>query len=216
MRTIVGELVRGKGLWRALLYEAIFSSAVALRAPIIDIASGGNPGYWRILGLKKADITTIDVNASTHPSLVYDFSSFRLPYPDASFESAFLMNCVYIFSDPLSVMREVRRILRLGGVALMSFPLVFPYTPEPRDLYRFTEEGVRYLCAESGLVIVALMPLGGRWASAAYLISPFLRPYFIFAFPVYFMTVFLDMVSAFFLPRLSSAPIGYFAIVKKI
>ncbi len=215
MRTALRESIRGKGLWRAMLYDAMRSSGMRPPLPILDMACGADPGYWRILGLRRADIVTADIDAVTRPSLVCDISAGNLPFSDGFFGSVFLMNCLYAFPDPLAVMKEACRILRPDSIAVMSFPLVFPYTPEPRDFHRFTEEAIRRLCAESGFSSEFLVPIGGRWASAAYLISPFLRPVLFFAVPVYVVTRFLDGISNFLFPILPRAPIGYFVIARK-
>ncbi len=205
------ELLRGKGLWRAFLYDALPAAALPLRFPLIDIACGKNPGYRRILGISAEDgrMTTVDGDASADPSLVHDMASGPLPFGDGAFNTVFIINCIYAFPDPLAVLREARRILAPGGTAVMSFPLVFPYTPEPHDFSRFTAEGARAACAAAGFGDVSVRPLGGRWASAAYLALPLSPPYHFFALPIYASALALDRLADSFFPSLPPAPIGY-------
>jgi len=216
MKTVLFELVCGKGIWRALLYGTLRSLNIRLEPRTIDIACGKNPGYWRILGLDASRITAIDSNPATNPSCVHDVGALRLPYSAGDFKSAIFMNAAYAFADPLSVLREIWRVLEVNGTALMSFPLVFPYTPEPHDFYRFTDEGVRRVCSDAGFAITAMRPIGGRWSSAVYLIEPFLRPRLLFAVPISLIALLLDRITYFFFPAVPTAPIGYLVVLKKI
>lgn len=216
MKTLVFELLRGKGVWRAMLYGAMRSSVIQPQLPVLDVACGVNPGYMRIFGLSRSDIEAMDIYHAAHPSVIHDVSRAPFPYAEEAFESVFLINCLYAFPDPLHVMREARRVLRPSGKAFMSFPLAFPYTPEPHDFFRFTEEGVRRLCSDAGFAIISIAPLGGRWITSAYILSPFLRPYWLFAFPLYMIAFVFDKIASVLFPRLPAMPIGYFVIAKPV
>ena len=169
----------------------------------------------KILGLRKDEVLTVDFNTVVHPSIVHD-ASLRLPWVDEFFGSVFLMNCLHVFPDPLAIIKEACRILQPDGVVVMSFPLIFPYTPEPRDFGRFTEDGIRFLCSRAGLTVTCITPIGGRWTSAAYLINPFSGLCAVFALPLYFTAFTFDALYSFLLPALSPAPIGYFVIARKL
>ncbi len=219
MRTLYRELLRGKGIWRSSLYDALVPYAAVIREPILDIASGKDPGYWRILGIngnKGIRVSTVDADQGACPSILHDMDTGPLPCADGSFATVFMINCIYSFSDYRAALREIHRILSVDGVAFISFPFIFPHTPEPRDFFRFSDEGVRMACADAELSVVSCRPLGGRWSSAAYLISPFLRPYFIFALPVCIIALFFDRLSQLVFPALPRAPMGYLAVVKRI
>ena len=49
----------------------------------------------------------------------------RLPWPGGSFDKAFAINVAQFWSDPVQVLREVRRVLRPGGRLLIAV--------QPRD-----------------------------------------------------------------------------------
>jgi len=43
-----------------------------------------------------------------------------LPWPDATFDKAFAVHTVYFWSDPLRNLRELRRVLRPGGLLVLG------------------------------------------------------------------------------------------------
>ena len=218
MKIFWRELFYGKGLWRAFLYDALPAAAVLLRFPLIDIACGKSPGYRRILGISKEDVrvTTVDADSSANPSIVHDVARGPIPCPDGAFNTALLMNCAYAFPDVPAVLADIHRILAPEGRLLATFPLVFPYTPEPHDFCRFTEEGVRTLCRVAGFTDVSVRPLGGRWTAAAYLALPLARPHHLFAVPAYACALLMDRLAASFFPSLPPAPIGYLVVAQRL
>ena len=53
------------------------------------------------------------------------------------------------------------RILKPGGYVILTTPLFWHLHEEPRDFYRYTKYGLRYLFTEAGFEIVELRPLSG-------------------------------------------------------
>lgn len=47
--------------------------------------------------------------------------SAALPYPDARFDAVFAVHVVYFWTDALADLREIRRVLRPGGRALLGY-----------------------------------------------------------------------------------------------
>ena len=43
-----------------------------------------------------------------------------LPYPDASFEKAFTIHCLYFWVKPIESLKEVRRVLKPGGLLAVT------------------------------------------------------------------------------------------------
>jgi ubiquinone/menaquinone biosynthesis C-methylase UbiE len=74
---------------------------------------------------------------------------YEIPYPDASFDAAFAFTVLEHVREPLRAMREMRRVLKPGGVAGILDPdygamLQTPDTPGLQELnrlmHRFSEE----------------------------------------------------------------------------
>ena len=53
----------------------------------------------------------------------------RMPFGDASFDRAFSIGVIHFWSDPVALLKELRRVLERGGVALMG-ALAPPAAPD--------------------------------------------------------------------------------------
>ncbi len=77
-----------------------------------------------------------------------------LPYEDESFD---VILCTQVFEhlhEPWTAVKEMRRVLRPGGLALVSTHGVFLYHPDPpgsdQDYWRWTHSGLRRLFESHG------------------------------------------------------------------
>ncbi len=165
------DVGRGRSILRAMGDRALAGWCGDLRGTVLDLACGrgsslrstGPDARWVGVDLvRRADVRA-DITAA-------------LPFRDGCADAAVLSWFLYIAPAPGDVLREIRRVLRGGGVLHLLVPLVFPVTPEPQDLWRFTGPGVERLLGEAGFSSWTVVPLGGRWTSAMYLLDPFLRP----------------------------------------
>ena len=65
--------------------------------------------------------------------------------------------CLEVFEyliNPLQGMKNIANLLKKGGKAIISFPLVYPVHNEvEKDSLRFTESGIRRLATKAGLSV---------------------------------------------------------------
>lgn len=102
----------------------------------------------------------------------------QLPFADEYFDSVICTQVLEHVADPGQVLREAARVLRPGGVLLLTAPMLWPLHEEPRDFFRYTPYGLRHLLERAGFGVVREIQRG-RGASAlgqAFLDLHFARP----------------------------------------
>lgn len=131
-------------------------------AVAVDIGGGDAP-YRSLLEAAGYRVQCLDIAQSAGVDIVGSAEHTGLPD-----ESVDLVLCTQVLEHtraPWSAMREFARILRPGGVVLISAPHVWFFHPHPSDYWRMTSQGLRALCDEGGLDVVDLRAQGGSAAA---------------------------------------------------
>jgi len=124
----------------------------------LDLGSDKSP-YREFLSKKKFKVSTLDVDDGQGAEYVGTAEGTRLC--DNSFDLVLCTQVLEHCEDPFKGIREIQRILKPEGFAIISVPHVWFYHPHPSDHWRFTQEGVIKLCETAGLVPLVLHAQGG-------------------------------------------------------
>jgi SAM-dependent methyltransferase len=73
--------------------------------------------------------------------------------------------------DPFQAVREIHRILKEGGILIVSVPHLSRLHDEPHDYYRYTRHGLRYLLEQNGFDIQVLEQRGGLFSFLGHQLS---------------------------------------------
>lgn len=118
---------------------------------VLDVGCGDKP-YLPLAAPFATAYRGLDV---TPGPLVDDVApADQMPYEDDAFDLVLCTQVLEHVEDPRAVIREIFRVLRPSGVALVSTHGVFLYHPDPpdsdRDYWRWTHAGLHKLFRESG------------------------------------------------------------------
>jgi SAM-dependent methyltransferase len=211
----VSAAARGKSIARIAGNEAMVEAGLAYKGLVVDLAAGGRASYIRALALHKQQVrlVRVDYEHAYSPDVVADLTA-DFPFCDRAADFVFSCSYLYTLKDPSSFLRRAVNLLRPGGVFVATVPFVFPYTPEPRDYCRYTEEGLRELLERFCFRNMTITPYGGRISSSLYLLHPFWARLSWFAGVVYWFALRIDRLLEGH-PILGNCPTGYLVLATK-
>jgi SAM-dependent methyltransferase len=95
-----------------------------------------------------------------------------LPVADASFDVVLCLQVLEHVPDPAAAVRELRRAVRPGGRVLLSTHGIYPFHPNPEDLWRWTHSGLDRLFRDNGdWSSLSVRPGAGTAATVAMLMA---------------------------------------------
>ncbi len=139
---------------------------VYLRGRLVDIGCGKKPYAEMVRGLVDEHIG-VDQSESMHGTDQVDLlgTAYAIPAPDASFDSALCTAVLEHLEEPEAAIRECFRVLRPGGTAVYTVPFIWHLHEEPRDFFRYSKYGLKYLFEKAGFEITEIEALSGFWVT---------------------------------------------------
>lgn len=111
-----------------------------------EIGQGMQPLY----DAEDIRVVGFDVYASQNVQLIAD--GHQIPFADNSFDSVIVQAVLEHVLDPWSVVKEIHRVLRTGGIVYAETPFLQQVHEGAYDFTRFTESGHRYLFKDFDLI----------------------------------------------------------------
>jgi SAM-dependent methyltransferase len=149
---------------RRPLVEWLRAQAVA-GGRVLDVGCGDRP-YAQIF----PGAVGFDVPGNEHADLHGSLES--IPVEDGSFDVVLCLQVLEHVPDPAAAVRELHRVVRPGGRVLLSTHGVYPFHPNPDDLWRWTHQGLERVFLASGeWASVTVRPGAGTAATIGMLVA---------------------------------------------
>lgn len=147
------------------LREGFLKEAFAQAGPrerLLDVGCAGKP-FQPLYSRYARDSVGIDVSHTQHADARMDIlaDGQALPFEDEAFDAVLCTEVMEHVPEPQRLLAEIRRVLRPGGVAVMTTPFLVPEHEQPWDFFRYTRFGLRYLAERAGLEVVEVRPFAG-------------------------------------------------------
>jgi SAM-dependent methyltransferase len=138
-----------------------------VRGRVIDLGSGTMP-FRGLLTDQVTSYDTLDIAPRSElTTYVGDIQDMKM-IENGSYDSALCLEVLEHVPSPQRALQEMNRILRAGGLVIVSVPHLSRLHDEPDDYYRFTKYGLRYLLESAGFEVLALSMKGGLLAFLAH------------------------------------------------
>jgi SAM-dependent methyltransferase len=135
---------------------------------VLDVGAGEAP--YAPLFAAAAEVVAFDVPGKEHADLHGTIDA--IPVEDGSFDVVLCLQVLEHVADPAAAVRELRRVVRPGGRVLASTHGVYPFHPNPDDLWRWTHQGLeRLFRTNAEWASVTVRPGAGTAATTAMLVA---------------------------------------------
>jgi SAM-dependent methyltransferase len=144
---------------KALQRQSLLRHRAWLSGRVLDVGCGWRP-YEKLLACQR-------YVAMEFSALQCDVrgDAASLPFGPGAFDGVLCTEVLEHVTKPESVVRELARVLRPGGVAYVSAPMYWGIHYEPYDYFRFTRHGLILLAQQAGLEVMAAERLGGLFSA---------------------------------------------------
>ena len=121
---------------KSLFRKTVRRCGKAITGKTLDIGAGWKPfvSYFA-----HTEYITLDNSSECAPDVIGDV--LRLPFADKTFDSIVCLEVLEHVPDTRLALAEMSRVLKGGGVLLLSAPMHWPLHYEPKDYFRFTKYG---------------------------------------------------------------------------
>jgi SAM-dependent methyltransferase len=185
IRSLV-ERIRGR-LWptyflhRRLMQLRLAPHGEKMAGRLLDVGAGDAPyadlfpGATCYVGTNAPRFYAAGASSAVRgATAVWLQDATRLPFRSESFDGVLCFQVLSVVTDPHAFLSEVHRILRPGGILLLTTDFLFPQWSD-RDLMRHTGPHLQALADRNGFEVVALESFGGYWTTLHGLITHRLR-----------------------------------------
>jgi SAM-dependent methyltransferase len=154
----------------------------AVRKPLVEWLRAQDAAGLRVLDVGCGDrpygelfpgAVGFDVPGNPHADLHGSIEA--IPVEASGFDVVLCLQVLEHVADPAAAVRELRRVVAPGGRVLLSTHGIYPFHPNPDDLWRWTHQGLERLFLTNGeWSSVSVRPGAGTAASLAMINAHFL------------------------------------------
>lgn len=147
------------------------------RDELLDVGCGVKP-FKKIYASYCKNSIGIDVETSPHQKTEVDviYDGKKIPFEDGRFDYVLCTEVMEHVPEPAAFLKEINRVMKPGGILIMTTPFLVPLHEEPYDFYRYTKHGIKHLLLQAGFRLEHLESFCGYWGVLiAFLVQPQLK-----------------------------------------
>jgi SAM-dependent methyltransferase len=132
---------------------------------LLDVGAGSSPyeelimASGKVREYLKLDFASSDDHQGHELDLTWDGKT--IPLDAQSIDTVFMTEVLEHVHRPGEMLRELRRVLKPGGVLFLTVPFIWPMHELPYDYHRFTPIALKAYLEEASFDVQAIELLGG-------------------------------------------------------
>lgn len=131
------------------VYQHLEEFLPKMEGNIVDIGCGQSP-YKHLLNIQRTQYYGLDIEDSNQKfdydnDQIIHFDGNNIPFNDGSIDGFICTEVLEHIKEPEKFIIEIYRILRMGGVGIVTVPWSARYHYIPHDYYRFTPSALQIL-----------------------------------------------------------------------
>ncbi|MFW6149693.1 MAG: class I SAM-dependent methyltransferase [Atribacterota bacterium] len=139
---------------------------------LVDVGCGSKPYKEYFSCIEKY----IGIDITNTAEIIADAK--LLPIKSNSVDCVLCNQLIEHDPEPSKIFVEIYRILKKGGILILSAPQMGRLHGEPHDYYRYTKWGLKYLLEKNSMEIELIEPHGGFFRAIGSHLNFFLLDYF--------------------------------------
>lgn len=157
---------------------ALFDKYLTPDMQVYDIGCGDKP-FGPALKDRVKDHIGVDIEHGFYDSSHIDLigSAYEVPIESGKADAVISSQVIEHLDRPQDAVKETARVLRPGGIFLISFPFLYPIHAEPHDYTRFTEYSMQKMLTDNGLQVAEMHRIGGFWYIAGMYLHMYLKTF---------------------------------------
>lgn len=135
------------------LVDAMRDLFPRLQGDVLDVGCGRKP-YREFIAARRyvgVDLDTAELREMGEADLFYDGG--RIPTGDAQFDAVLCSQVLEHVFAPAEFLAELHRVLRPGGVLLLTTPFAWDEHSQPHDFGRYSSFGLRHVLTAAGFEV---------------------------------------------------------------
>src|SRR3989344_1466884 len=138
--------------------EVIFHIMPHIHGRGLDLGAG-MAKYKEAVKKNATEYIACDVKKNENIDKVCDVSN--LDFSSESFDTVISTQVFEHVDNPFTVAKEIKKVLKTGGNAIITAPFMFPFHADPKDNFRFSREGLEEIFKSVGFKIIDSGIYGG-------------------------------------------------------
>jgi SAM-dependent methyltransferase len=135
---------------------------------VLDAGSGRAPyrDLFAHARYETADFVAVKGKKYAEQDYVCDLAA--IPVEDARFDHVLLTQVLEHIPEPPTVLAELHRVLKPGGMLWLTAPLFYAEHEKPYDYFRYTQFGLRHLLEGAGFAVEEIDWMEGYLGTLSY------------------------------------------------